>query len=139
MDLVRKTSIINHNKTLSDSLENLDKEVLPYYYRYSSITFGKASRFSISFLLDYVSNTKTGDVFNTDPKQDNDLERILRRNEISLRNKWFGVEASMYLNPSTIITLFYGSIQGGLKCDNGVCVYVPGIDDSSVLSFVTNF
>ena len=27
MDLVRKTSIINHNKTLSDSLENLDKEV----------------------------------------------------------------------------------------------------------------
>ena len=41
--------------------------------------------------------------------------------------------------PPTIITLFYGSIQGGLKCDNGVCVYVPGIDDSSVLSFVTNF
>ena len=89
--------------------------------------------------MDYVSNTKTGDVFNANPKQDNDLERILRRNEISLRNKWFGVEASMYLSPSTILTLFYGSIQGGLKCDSGVCVYVPGIDDSSILSFTTNF
>tara|TARA_B100000029_G_scaffold515584_2_gene623389 strand:+ start:1162 stop:3057 length:1896 start_codon:yes stop_codon:yes gene_type:complete len=139
MELVRKTSILNYNKTTSDSLENLDKEVLPYYYRYSSITFGKASRFNVSFLLDYVSNTKTGDNYNTDPNKDNDLERILRRNEINLKNKWFGVEASIYLNPSTILTLFYGSIQGGIKCDNGICVYVPGIDDSSILSLSTNF
>ena len=46
---------------------------------------------------------------------------------------------SYYLNTSTLINFFYGSIQGGLKCDTGVCVYVPGIDDAFTFTLTTNF
>ncbi len=138
-ELGSKTSFTPHGESRPDSVKAVEIDIVPFYYRYSSLTVGKASRFAFSFLFDHLSKTKTGDVFNADPEQDNALEDLLRRNQIELANKWFGVEATLYVTSSTFLSIFYGSIQGGLKCENGICVYVPGLEDASMLSFTTNF
>ncbi len=134
-----KTSFTPHGESKSDSVKAVDIDVVPYYYRYGAVTIGKASRFSFSFLFDHASKTKTGDIFNSDPEQDNALEDLLRRNQIDLANKWFGIETTLYVTSSTVVSFFYGSVQGGLKCENGICVYVPGLEDASMLSFTANF
>ena len=138
-ELGSKTSYTPHGESKPDSVRAAEIDILPFYYRYGTLTLGKASRFAFSFLFDHSSKTKTGDVFNSNPEQDNPLEDLLRRNQIDLTNKWFGVEATLYVTSSTVVSFFYGSVQGGLKCENGICVYVPGLEDASMLSFTANF
>jgi hypothetical protein len=122
-----------------DSLATDAVAVSPYYYRYLALSVGKPSRFSFGIVVDYASDIKTGQPQNTDPDEDSWLETLLRRSGIGLTNKWFGIQLTRYLTPSTILTAFYGSLQGGLKCDSGVCVYVPGIEDAVTLSITSNF
>ncbi len=110
-----------------------------YYYRYFSATIGKPSKFSVGFVYDYTSNVRTGLDQNTNPDNDSWLEKIIRNAGVNLTNKWFGIEFTGYLTSSTILKVFYGSLQGGIKCDSGVCVYVPGIEDALTLTLTSNF
>ena len=139
LELGTQVSYTLHGENRPDSLEAVNVDVVPYYYRYVALNIGKASLFSVGFLFDHASRIKTGNFFNTDPEEDNWLEEVLRRNEVDLTNKWFGIQGSFYITSSTVLSLFYGSIQGGLKCDSGVCVYVPGIDDAFTLALTANF
>jgi len=122
-----------------DSVTTNEVTSVPYYYRYVAVNVGKPSRFSVGLVYDYASQLKTGQSANTDPGDDSWLEAVIRRNGVDLRNKWFGVQSSVYVTPSTILSLFYGSLQGGLKCDSGVCVYVPGIEDAVTINLTSNF
>ena len=139
VELGSKTSFTPQGTSTADSVRAVDIDIVPYYYRYGAVTIGKASRFAFSFLFDHASRTKTGDVFNSNPEQDNALEDLLRKNNIDLSNKWFGIETTLYVTSSTVLTFFYGSVQGGLKCENGICVYIPGLEDAAILSFSANF
>lgn len=122
-----------------DSVTTDEVNSVPYYYRYVAVNVGKPSRFSAGLVYDYTSELKTGQSANTDPGEDSWLEAMIRRNGVDMTNKWFGVQSSVYVTPSTILSLFYGSLQGGLKCDSGVCVYVPGIEDAFTVSVTSNF
>lgn len=122
-----------------DSVTTDEVNSVPYYYRYVAVNIGKPSRFTVGLVYDYASKLKTGQSANADPGEDSWLEAVIRRNGVDLRNKWFGVQSSVYVTPSTILSLFYGSLQGGLKCDSGVCVYVPGIEDALTISLTSNF
>ena len=112
---------------------------VPYYYRYVALNLSKPSRYSAGFIYDFASGIKTGSPQNTDPANDSWLEEILRNSGVDMTNKWFGVQGSLYLTPATIFNVFYGSLQGGLKCDSGVCVYVPGIEDAFTVTITSNF
>lgn len=112
---------------------------VPYYYRYVALNLSKPSRYSAGFVYDFASGIKTGSPQNTDPANDSWLEEILRNSGVDMTNKWFGVQGSLYLTPATIFNVFYGSLQGGLKCDSGVCVYVPGIEDAFTVTITSNF
>ena len=139
IDYGSKESYISLIDSNTDSIGAFNVDAVDYYYRYFALNISKASKFSFGFIFDYTSKTKTGDNFNDFSEEDNWLESFLRRNDFNLLNSWYGVQGSYYLNTSTLINFFYGSIQGGLKCDTGVCVYVPGIDDAFTFTLTTNF
>lgn len=122
-----------------DSVTTDETLTVPYYYRYVALNLSKPSRYSFGFVYDYASAVKTGTQQNTDPENDSWLEEILRNSGVDMTNKWFGVQGFLYLTPATILSVFYGSLQGGLKCDSGVCVYVPGIEDAFTLTLTSNF
>jgi hypothetical protein len=122
-----------------DSVTTDETLTVPYYYRYVALNLSKPSRYSFGFVYDYASAVKTGTPQNTDPENDSWLEEILRNSGVNMTNKWFGVQGFLYLTPATILSVFYGSLQGGLKCDSGVCVYVPGIEDAFTLTLTSNF
>ncbi len=111
----------------------------PNYNRYVALSLGKSSQYSIGLVYDFASETPTGVKENTDPENDSWLEEMLRNSGVDLTNKWFGVQGSLYLTPATILSVFYGSLQGGLKCESGVCVYVPGIEDAFTVTITSNF
>jgi len=134
-----KESFLTLIDSQSDSIGIIDIDVSNYYYRYLGLNISKASKFSFGFIFDYTSKTKTGDLYNDFADEDSWLESFLRRNDFNLLNSWYGIQGSFYLNTSTLVNFFYGSIQGGLKCDTGVCVYVPGIDDALTFTLTTNF
>jgi len=122
-----------------DSVTTDETLTVPYYYRYVALNLSKPSRYSFGFVYDYASAVKTGAPQNTDPENDSWLEEMLRNSGVDLTNKWFGVQGSLYLTPATILSVFYGSLQGGLKCESGVCVYVPGIEDAFTVTITSNF
>ena len=122
-----------------DSVTTDEILTVPYYYRYVALNLSKPSRYSAGFIYDFASGIKTGSPQNTDPANDSWLEEILRNSGVDMTNKWFGVQGSLYLTPATIFNVFYGSLQGGLKCDSGVCVYVPGIEDAFTVTITSNF
>ena len=122
-----------------DSVTTDETLTVPYYYRYVALNLSKPSRYSFGFVYDYASAVKTGTQQNTDPENDSWLEEILRNSGVDMTNKWFGVQGFLYLTPATILSVFYGSLQGGLNCDSGVCVYVPGIEDAFTLTLTSNF
>tara|TARA_B100001964_G_scaffold4603_1_gene4903 strand:- start:85 stop:1998 length:1914 start_codon:yes stop_codon:yes gene_type:complete len=122
-----------------DSVTTDEILTVPYYYRYVALNLSKPSRYSAGFIYDFASGIKTGSPQNTDPANDSWLEEILRNSGVDMTNKWFGVQGSLYLTPATILSVFYGSLQGGLKCESGVCVYVPGIEDAFTVTITSNF
>ncbi|MCH7939763.1 MAG: hypothetical protein IID13_08450 [Candidatus Marinimicrobia bacterium] len=109
------------------------------YQRYVAITISRSSRYSLGFVYDSVSRMRTGRSVNVVPGDDNPLERLLRRAGIDPKNKWLGVQAGYYFTPATELTVLYGSIQGGLKCDSGVCIYVPGMEDAITLRLTSSW
>ena len=104
-----------------------------------ALTVGRPSRFLLGFVYDYASRLRTGEPQNIDPGRDSWLEAAIRSLGVDLRNKWVGLQVTGYLTPATPVSIFYGSIQGGLKCDTGVCVFVPGIEDALTVTFSGNF
>ena len=122
-----------------DSVTTDEILTVPYYYRYVALNLSKPSRYSAGFVYDFASGIKTGSPQNTDPANDSWLEEILRNSGVDMTNKWFGIQGSLYLTPATILSVFYGSLQGGLKCESGVCVYVPGIEDAFTVTITSNF
>ncbi|MFQ6608915.1 MAG: DUF6029 family protein [Fidelibacterota bacterium] len=122
-----------------DSITTDETLSVPYYYRYMALTFSKPSKYTAGFVYDYASAVKAGTPQNTNPDNDSWLEKILRNSGVNMTNKWFGIQGSIYLTPATIFSVFYGSLQGGLKCDSGVCVYVPGIEDALTITLTSSF
>lgn len=125
--------------SLVDSVTSNSTTSIPYYYRYISLSIGKPSKYSFGIVYDYASQVKTGQPQNIKSFDDSWLEGLIRSLGVDLTNKWFGLQFNVYLTPSTLLSVFYGSLQGGLKCDSGVCVYVPGIEDALTLTLTSNF
>ncbi|MCH8012761.1 MAG: hypothetical protein IIA61_12560 [Candidatus Marinimicrobia bacterium] len=140
-DLVRMNYLVFRVKTtgLIDSVITDKKLEDPFYFRYVSLTVGKPSKYSFGFSYDFASKLQNGQEFNTNPEDDSWLEALIRKAGVDLTNKWFDVQAIAYLTPSTILQVSYGSRQGGLKCDSGVCVFVSGIEDALTLTLTSNF
>jgi hypothetical protein len=46
------------------------------------------------------------------------------KDDPSGKSKWASGEVSYKVTPTNILTVFYGSEKGGLKCTNGICRYV---------------
>ncbi|MCX6163775.1 MAG: DUF6029 family protein [Ignavibacteriae bacterium] len=46
------------------------------------------------------------------------------KDDPSRKSNWFSGEVSYKVTPTNILTVFYGSEKGGLKCTNGICRYV---------------
>ncbi len=140
-DLEFRNRIVFRDTTTGfiDSVTTDATRTVPYYYRYVALSLGKPSRFSFGIVYDYTSDLKTGQFENVNPDNDSWLEALIRQAGVDLTNKWFGIQFTGYLTPSTVLSAFYGSLQGGLKCDSGLCTYVPGIEDALTLTLTSNF
>ncbi|MFQ6674010.1 MAG: DUF6029 family protein, partial [Fidelibacterota bacterium] len=139
LDLRNFIAFQDRETGITDSVTTDRTLSAPYYYRYVALSAGKPSQFSVGFVYDYSSDLKTGRDRNVNPDDDSWLETIMRGLGVDLRNKWFGLQFTGYLTSSTTVSFFYGSLQGGLKCDSGVCVYVPGIEDALTIVLTSNF
>jgi len=110
------------------------KLVRPAYNRFVALSFRYHKGITVSAIYDYASRTEKGDVFNTNPDDDNFLESGLRDLGVNLRNKWFGIEITADVFKNNQVTFFYGSEQGGLRCANGVCRQVAPFEDGFKLT-----
>jgi len=106
----------------------------PAYNRFVAFSFRYHKGITVSAIYDYASKTEKGEVFNTNPDDDNFLEAGLRDLGVNLRNKWFGIEITADVFRNNQITFFYGSEQGGLRCANGVCRQVAPFEDGFKLT-----
>lgn len=108
-----------------------------FYYRYITLSYRHRAGVTLSLIYDYASRTEQGEEYNVDPANDNVMESVLRSAGVDLRNKWFGLEATIDLLPHHQLTLFYGSEKGGLRCSNGVCREVPPFEDGFKITLQT--
>jgi len=106
--------------------------------RLLSFTLSKAQKWSVTITQDW---TDAYEVQSSDPYY-NPLEAIVygdlkyftgKRNNVSppsfIQNKWVSAEVSYNINSSQKVSIFYGSIQGGLFCNNGICRIIPAFND----------
>jgi len=108
------------------------------FNRLLSLSISKASKWSFTITQDW---TSAYEVQSKDPYY-NPLEALLygdikyflgKRNKISppsfIQNKWVSAELAYDITSAQKISILYGSIQGGLSCNNGICRLIPPFND----------
>jgi len=55
------------------------------------------------------------------------------------QNRWVSAEFAYNITSSQRIAIFYGSIQGGLFCSNGVCRLIPPFNDGLKITYSASF
>ena len=54
-------------------------------------------------------------------------------------NRWISAEFAYNITSSQRLSIFYGSIQGGLFCSNGVCRLIPPFNDGVKITYSARF
>tara|TARA_B100000073_G_scaffold223515_2_gene186213 strand:+ start:3819 stop:5768 length:1950 start_codon:yes stop_codon:yes gene_type:complete len=54
-------------------------------------------------------------------------------------NRWVSAEFAYNITSSQRLSIFYGSIQGGLFCSNGVCRLIPPFNDGLKITYSASF
>ena len=54
-------------------------------------------------------------------------------------NRWISAEFAYNITSSQRLSIFYGSIQGGLFCSNGVCRLIPPFNDGVKITYSASF
>ena len=52
-----------------------------------------------------------------------------------IQDKWISAEFSYNISSSQKISIFYGSIKGGLFCNNGICRIIPPFNDGIKINY----
>lgn len=118
----------NGNGTI-ESDEFIDYET----NRFASIGLGKSPHWSITMTWDNTNVSET--IFGID-EIENPLEKLLG---IDQTRNWVNVEFVYNVNPSTRLSLMYGSLKGGLICANGICRIIEPFNDGFKMSLTTMF
>ena len=118
------------------------------YNRLASFSFRKARKWSFTLTQDW---TTAYEVQTEDPYY-NPLEAFLfgdlkyflgKRNKTNppsfVQNKWVSAEFVYNISSSQRLSIMYGSIQGGLFCNNGICRLVPPFNDGLKVGYVASF
>ena len=112
--------------------------------RLLSMTFTKTQKWSLTMTLDW---TDAYEIQSYDPYY-NPLEAFIygdlkyfrgKRDKVSppsfIQNKWISTELSYNISSSQKVSIFYGSIQGGLFCNNGICRIIPPFNDGLKVTY----
>ena len=118
------------------------------YNRLASFSFRKARKWSFTLTQDW---TTAYEVQTEDPYY-NPLEAFLfgdlkyftgKRNKTKppsfIQNKWVSAEFVYNISSSQRLSIMYGSMQGGLFCNNGICRLVPPFNDGLKVGYVASF
>lgn len=113
------------------------------------ISISKAPRWSFTITQDWTSAFDAGAP--VDPYY-NPLEALVygdlkyfigERDKIAppswTENRWVSAEFAYNITSSQRISIFYGSIQGGLFCSNGVCRLIPPFNDGLKITYSASF
>lgn len=112
--------------------------------RLLSVTVSKSQKWSLTLTKDW---TDAYEIQSYDPYY-NPLEALFfgdlkyftgDRDKVSppkfIQNKWISAEISYNISSAQKISIFYGSIQGGLFCNNGICRIIPPFNDGVKVSY----
>ncbi len=143
-----ETSELGKVKTFESLFEDKSGEkVSRQYSRYLSFTISKSPRVSFTLNVDasrgekppiLTSNNQVlGDIMN--PVFDGIINTMyklkLEKYSADLyENRWISVECLYNLSRNVQVSVFYGSIRGGLVCSNGICRYVQPFNQGLILS-----
>ena len=113
------------------------------------ISISKAPRWSFTITQDWTSAFDAGAP--VDPYY-NPLEALVygdlkyftgERDKIAppswTENRWVSAEFAYNITSSQRVSIFYGSIQGGLFCSNGVCRLIPPFNDGLKITYSASF
>ena len=119
------------------------------YNRLLYISISKAPKWSITITQDWTSAFDAGAP--VDPYY-NPLEALVYgdlkyfiggRNSTDppswTENRWVSAEFAYNITSSQRLSIFYGSIQGGLFCSNGVCRLIPPFNDGLKITYSASF
>lgn len=114
------------------------------YNRLLSITMSKTQKWSLTLTQDW---TDAYELQTYDPYY-NPLEAFFygdlkyftgnrdKTNPPSfIQNKWISAEILYNISSAQKISIFYGSMQGGLFCNNGICRIIPPFNDGIKISY----
>jgi hypothetical protein len=118
------------------------------YNRLASFSLRKARKWSFTLTQDW---TTAYEVQTKDPYY-NPLEafvygdlkyftgkRIKTKPPSFIQNRWVSAEFVYNISSSQRLSIMYGSIQGGLFCNNGICRLVPPFNDGLKVGYVASF
>lgn len=100
---------------------------------YISLNIGKSPTWAIALSLD------RSDVPELNPNETNFtnfLEQIL---DLETDKNWINVEFMYNITPKIQMTMFYGSLKGGLICTNGICRTIDPFNDGFKMSITAMF
>lgn len=106
------------------------------YNAFASLGISYSPHFSIALLIDASSVLEYG---TTAPSGHiNYLEKFVRQ-YIDIENRWIALETRWNITASNILTITYGSQQGGVLCSNGVCREIAAFEDGFKFTLTTIF
>ena len=119
------------------------------YNRLLYISVSKAPKWSFTITQDWTSAFDAG--LPTDPYY-NPLEALIsgdlkyftgQRDNTDppswAENRWISAEFAYNITSSQRLSIFYGSIQGGLFCSNGICRLIPPFNDGLKITYSASF
>ena len=119
------------------------------YNRLLYISVSKAPKWSFTITQDWTSAFDAG--LPTDPYY-NPLEALVsgdlkyftgQRDNTDppswAENRWISAEFAYNITSSQRLSIFYGSIQGGLFCSNGICRLIPPFNDGLKITYSASF
>ena len=119
------------------------------YNRLLYISVSKAPKWSFTITQDWTSAFDAG--LPTDPYY-NPLEALVsgdlkyftgQRDNTDppswAENRWISAEFAYNITSSQRLSIFYGSIQGGLFCSNGICRLIPPFNDGLKIIYSASF
>ena len=133
-----ETHVIDASGLEDDAQYSFTHDSFPLEHRFASLSLIRNSKYSFGLQTDWSSR-----VFSTEAvagfSSDNFLEESMKSLGFDILNTWLGIFGTLHLGDARRLELYYGSRRGGLHCESGVCVFVPGINDATTFRFVAQF
>ena len=138
-----------YNETNTRFITRKGNVVDKQYNRLLYISVSKAPKWSFTITQDWTSAFDAG--LPTDPYY-NPLEALVsgdlkyfkgQRDNTDppswAENRWISAEFAYNITSSQRLSIFYGSIQGGLFCSNGICRLIPPFNDGLKITYSASF